>query len=66
MRTQTRSDARAPERAHRPHRRKVADAVAPSDQPVWRARWAIETSWAMFSWLGLEDGNWVDVPAVAG
>ncbi len=44
----------------------VADAVAPSDQPVWRARWAIETSWAMFSWLGLEDGNWVDVPAVAG
>lgn len=42
----------------------VADMVAPSDQPTWRARWTIEMSWAMFSWLGLEESNRVDVLAV--
>lgn len=44
----------------------VADTVALSDQPVWRARWAIEMSWAMFSWLGLDNGNQVEVLAGTG
>jgi hypothetical protein len=43
----------------------VADAVAPWDQPFWRSHFAIEISYALFTDLGLNNGNHVRVWALA-
>lgn len=42
----------------------VADAVAPWDQGVWRSRFVIEMSYALFTALGLDRGNHVTVWAL--
>ncbi|MGI8857842.1 MAG: hypothetical protein ACR2JW_19060 [Thermomicrobiales bacterium] len=43
----------------------VADAVAPWDQPFWRSHFVIEISYALFTDLGLTNGNHVRVWALA-
>jgi hypothetical protein len=42
----------------------VADAVAPWDQPFWRSHFVIETSYSLFTDLGLTTGNHVRVWAL--
>ncbi len=42
----------------------VADAVAPWDQPFWRSHFVIEISYALFTDLGLTNGNHVRVWAM--
>lgn len=42
----------------------VADAVAPGDQGYWRSRFVIEISYALFTALGLNNGNHVRVWAL--
>lgn len=39
----------------------IADSIAPSEETVWRSHWVIETSYALFSALGLDRTNHVTV-----
>lgn len=44
---------------------RVADVNAPQDNAVWLSRWVVEVSYNLFAFLGLADGNRVEVLVMA-
>lgn len=44
---------------------RIADTNAPQDNRVWLSRWVVEVSYNLFTYLGLQDGNRVEVLVLA-